>query len=70
MGVSKSSCIGCPANESNQDGNTPQKLAKNEGFKDVMKELKKLTGFQDKVAKGGKPKGYTEPYLVRVSIIY
>lgn len=31
-----------------------------------MKELKKLTTFQDKVSKGGKPKGYAEPWSIRV----
>lgn len=60
-------CVGCPANETNQEGLTPQKIAKNEGMKDAMKELKKLTNFQDKVAKGGKAKGYSEPWCVRVS---
>ncbi len=31
-----------------------------------MKEIKKLTTFQDKVARGTKPKGYAEPWAVRV----
>jgi len=33
-----------------------------------MKELKKLTTFQDKVARGSKPKGYAEPWAVQVRI--
>ena len=58
---------GCPANEPpNEEGVTPQKLAKAEGLKDAMKELKKLTSFQDKVARGAKPKGYAEPWAVKV----
>ncbi len=32
-----------------------------------MKELKKLTSFQDKVALGAKPKGFSEPWAVKVS---
>lgn len=58
--------IGCPANENNEEGLTPQKIAKNEGTKDAMKELKKLTVYQDKVAKGGKPKGFAEPWAIQV----
>lgn len=58
--------LGCPANEPNSEGNTPQKLAKSLGFKDCMKELKKLTTFQDKILKGGKPKGYAEKWCVQV----
>lgn len=58
--------IGCPANEENDQGLTPQKLAKQDGLKDVMKELKKLTSFQDKVAHGSKPKGAVEPWAVQV----
>lgn len=62
------SCIvGCPANELNEEGLTPQKIAKNEGMKDSMKELKKLSGFQDKVARGNKPKGFAEPWTIRVN---
>lgn len=57
---------GCPANEINSEGNTPQKLAKSLGFKDCMKELKKLTTFQDKILKGGKPKGFAEKWCVQV----
>ena len=57
---------GCPANEANSEGNTPQKLAKSLGFKDCMKELKKLTTFQDKILKGGKPKGFAEKWCVQV----
>ena len=58
---------GCPANEgAGEEDTTPQKIAKVEGFKDAMKELKKLTTFQDKVAHGTKPKGYAEPWAVRV----
>ena len=53
-------------NEDGQEGPTPQKLAKAEGLKDAMKELKKLTSFQDKVARGSKPKGYAEPWAVKV----
>ena len=34
-----------------------------------MKELKKLTTFQDKVERGSKPKGYAEPWAVQVSLI-
>lgn len=60
-------CAGCPANEpTNDEGPTPQKLAKTEGLKDAMKELKKLTTFQDKVERGAKPKGYAEPWAVQV----
>ena len=58
--------LGCPANEANGEGNTPQKLAKSLGFKDCMKELKKLTSFQDKIFKGGKPKGYAEKWCIQV----
>jgi len=50
----------------NGEGNTPQKLAKSLGFKDCMKELKKLTSFQDKILKGGKPKGYAEKWCIQV----
>ena len=57
---------GCPANEENDQGMTPQKLAKQEGLKDAMKELKKLTSFQDKLACGAKPKGAAEPWAVQV----
>ena len=60
--------LGCPTNETNRDGLTPQKIAKNEGMKDAMKELKRLTNFQDKVARGGKAKGYSEPWCVRVRL--
>ena len=61
--------LGCPANEATTDeaALTPQKIAKAEGYKDVMKELKKLTTFQDKVDRGAKPKGFSEPWAVRVS---
>ena len=52
----------------NGEGNTPQKLAKSLGFKDCMKELKKLTSFQDKILKGGKPKGYAEKWCIQVCI--
>lgn len=37
-------------------------------MKDAMKELKKLTSFQDKAARGAKPKGYAEPWCVQVSL--
>ena len=57
---------GCPANEANEEGLTPGKLAKNEGLKDCMKELKKLTTFEDKVARGTSPKGHAEPWCVQV----
>ena len=60
-------CAGCPANEANEEGSTPQKLAKAEGLKDAMKEAKKLSTFQDKAARGAKPKGFAEPWCVRVS---
>ena len=60
---------GCPANQpTNEEGLTPQKIAKTEGFKDAMKELKKLTTFQDKIERGAKPKGSAEDWAVRVSI--
>ena len=60
---------GCPANEATTDeaALTPQKIAKAEGYKDAMKELKKLTTFQDKAARGAKPKGFSEPWAVTVS---
>lgn len=58
---------GCPTNNENEEGLTPQKLAKQEGLKDAMKELKKLTTFQDKIARGAKPKGAAEPWAVQVS---
>ena len=61
-------CTGCPANEENNEGLTPQKLAKQEGLKDAMKELKKLTALQDKIARGTKPKGAAEPWAVQVSL--
>lgn len=32
-----------------------------------MKELKKLTTFQDKAARGAKPKGFSEAWAVMVS---
>ena len=62
-------CVGCPANETTTDeaALTPQKIAKTEGYKDVMKELKKLTTFQDKADRGAKPKGFSEPWAVKVS---
>ena len=47
---------------------TPQKIAKTEGLKDAMKEAKKLSTFQDKAARGAKPKGFAEPWCVRVSL--
>lgn len=59
---------GCPAGAATVEGVTPQKIAKTEGFKDCMKELKKLTSFQDKVAKGSKPKGFSEQWCIQVSI--
>ena len=59
---------GCPANETSEEGLTPQKIAKAEGFKDAMKELKKLTLFQDKAARGAKPKGFAEPWCVKVHV--
>ena len=62
--------LGCPANEANEEGLTPQKIAKTEGFKDVMKEVKKLGSFQDKVARGAKPKGFAEPWCVRVRLYH
>jgi len=52
----------------NGEGNTPQKLAKSLGFKDYMKELKKLTSFQDKIFKGGKPKGFAEKWCIQVCV--
>ena len=60
---------GCPANVANDDAITPQKLAKSEGFKDSMKELKKWTGFQDRLARGSKPKGFSEQWAIRVHLI-
>ncbi|XP_019849609.1 PREDICTED: ankyrin repeat and EF-hand domain-containing protein 1-like isoform X1 [Amphimedon queenslandica] len=57
---------GCPANEVNEVGQTPQKIAKAEGMKDALKELKKLTGYQDKVGKGGKPKGFAESWCIKL----
>ena len=61
---------GCPANEATTDeaALTPQKIAKTEGYKDSMKELKKLTTFQDKAARGAKPKGFSDQWAVRVSV--
>ena len=61
--------LGCPANEATTDeaALTPQKIAKAEGYKDAMKELKKLTTFQDKADRGVKPKGFSEPWAVKVS---
>ena len=35
-------------------------------MKDAMKELKKLTSFQDKIARGAKPKGAAEPWAIQV----
>jgi hypothetical protein len=58
--------LDCPANDLNEEGLSPQKIAKNEGTKDAMKELKKLTGYQDKVAKGGKPKGFAELWAIQL----
>jgi ankyrin repeat protein len=57
---------GSPTNDENEQGVTPQKLAKQEGMKDVMKELKKLTSFQDKIARGAKPKGAAEPWAIQL----
>ena len=31
-----------------------------------MKELKKLTSFQDKIARGARPKGAAEPWAIQV----
>ena len=62
--------LGCPANEANEEGLTPQKIAKAEGLKDVMKEVKKLGSFQDKVTRGAKPKGFAEPWCVRVRLYH
>ena len=60
---------GCPANQpAGEEGPTPQKVAKSEGHKDSMKELKKLTTFQDKVSRGMKPKGFAEPWAVQVCV--
>jgi hypothetical protein len=61
--------LGCPANEATTDESalTPQKIAKAEGYKDAMKDLKKLTTFQDKADRGAKPKGFSEPWAVKVS---
>ena len=60
--------LGCPANEATTDEATltPQKIAKAEGYKDAMKELKKLTTFQDKAARGARPKGFSDQWAVRV----
>ena len=62
----KYSCTGCPANEENDQGVTPQKHAKQEGHKDAMKELKKLTAFQDKLSRGATPKGAADPWAIQV----
>ena len=35
-----------------------------------MKEVKKLSNFQDKAAKGGKVKGFTDAWLVQVHTHY
>ena len=56
---------GCPANEADSSGQNPQKMAKTMGRKDLMKEVKKLSTFQDKASRG-KVKGFTEPWLVQV----
>ena len=63
---------GCPANEATTDDAalTPQKIAKTEGYKDAMKELKKLTTFQDKAARGTRPKGFSDKWAVRVSLVH
>ena len=58
---------GCPANTpAGKVGPTPQKIARMEGHKDALRELKKLSLFQDKVARGIKPKGHAEPWAVKV----
>lgn len=56
---------GCPANETDSSGQNPQKVAKGMGRKDLMKEVKKLSTFQDKAGRG-KVKGFTEQWLVQV----
>ena len=60
---------GCPANEENNEDPplTPQKVAKGLSLKDAMKELKRLTTFQEKIARGSRPKGAAEPWAVQVT---
>ena len=60
---------GCPANEADSSGQNPQKMAKTMGRKDLMKEVKKLSTFQDKASRG-KVKGFTEPWLVQVRMTH
>ncbi|XP_065842116.1 ankyrin repeat and EF-hand domain-containing protein 1-like [Oscarella lobularis] len=57
---------GCPPSETNDEEKTPKKLADEFGFKDLVKELKKATTVYNKVEAGGKPKGYTELWKLRV----
>lgn len=57
---------GCAPNEANDDEITPKKLADELGFKDIVKEVKKATTVAQKVEQGGKPKGYTELWRLRI----
>ena len=55
---------GCKCHLKNEDGLLPKVIAKNKGFKDVMKEAKKAEKISKKVAGGGKPP--TELWAVRL----
>ena len=58
---------GCPAGQATtKEGLTPQRIAKKEGLKDAMKELKKQNTFQNKCTLDIKPKGFAEPWAVKV----
>ncbi|XP_022108549.1 ankyrin repeat and EF-hand domain-containing protein 1-like isoform X2 [Acanthaster planci] len=55
---------GCKANTKNDDGLLPKVIAKNNGFKDVMKECRKAERLSKKLQGGGKAP--TEAWAVRL----
>ncbi|KAJ8045832.1 Ankyrin repeat and EF-hand domain-containing protein 1 [Holothuria leucospilota] len=55
---------GCKANVKNEDGLLPKAIAKNNGFKDVLKECKKAEKLSKKLQSGGKAP--TEAWAVRL----
>jgi ankyrin repeat protein len=57
---------GCHPNDANDEEITPKKLADELGFKDIVKEVKKATTVAQKIEQGGKPKGYTELWRLRI----
>ena len=57
---------GCPAGATNAEGKAPKKIADENGFKAVSKEIKKAVSQQQKVESGSKPKNFSELWAVRV----